>query len=895
MCYLGTLSPLATTEAALICPTVNIKGELLPLKPARYAEINYKTLLGQSYSGADVGSLREPPVNKCYSGKQNCTEKKGSTAAKYLPYEMRLRDDETPEACPYDRELTFVKSFSMTVFQDIPTEVIKFRKSVLNVTAEAFREGNKKWLLEVEKVLQKIDGDDENFPGIHVTYFPSNALTRMYEEVANAQATTLVIGYMTMCAFVIVSQLSFTRYKNMALLGFIGFLFVLLGNAAAYGLIALAGYKYNATMLQALPFLALGLGVDDLFLLLHAYKGVMSHFRGASRLTIICLTMMEAGASVTITSLCNACVFYASYMIPIQALQAFSVAAGTIVVFNWITAVTLVPIMFSVWAGYFETEEGLDGHADMMDSVLRHQAKKKTTKELQEAVAEAEALAATADPDEMCTKKPAILEDEAADPWWHPSELIERFYFFLAESMPLKVIFLCIGLGTFIFFAMMIPSVELGQDETDLAKRGTYLARGINDMYADLYSQHLTAVVVFGVGINWEKDQRDVLETHLALKENKYCAYGTAYGRGGSNANTWLTNMYGQSEWPPEEIEDSPVCKDYNYYNDSTDPYWAFYEDVHLWRKPAVFLNDDFSQGLAITGLFAALLDRANQWPWKLGPDDYTTDNKLLLSWDEVDLNMKNLKNTDQKIKMVLKYREICEESGLNIYMYGWMFIQLESLLNIQFYFWQSVAVSMTIVWGIALMLGMSWMNAMVLSCFSVMLCIEVYGSLSVWGIKLNSIAATSMIMSIGVAVEFGAHPLAAFEFSTGNRNERLAAAMKQTALPVLEGALSSFLGFCFLATSDFEFVFKYFFAIFLMICIFGTINALIFLPAILGLFGSSKKEIDPMAGFEQDLNVEGKKEKSKDVEGKKDVEEMMKKAKAKEEYEKQGVPTSTV
>ena len=115
----------------------------------------------------------------------------------------------------------------------------------------------------------------------------------------------------------------------------------------------------------------------------------------------------------------------------------------------------------------------------------------------------------------------------------------------------------------------------------------------------------------------------------------------------------------------------------------------------------------------------------------------------------------------------------------------------------------------------------------------------------SVFDIYFQTLAATSMLMSIGIAVEFIAHPVAAYEFATGTRNERLAAAMASTALPVAEGALSSFLGFCFLAASDFDFVYKYFFAIFLMICVFGTINALIFLPAILGLFGASKEGDD--------------------------------------------------
>jgi hypothetical protein len=49
-------------------------------------------------------------------------------------------------------------------------------------------------------------------------------------------------------------------------------------------------------------------------------------------------------------------------------------------------------------------------------------------------------------------------------------------------------------------------------------------------------------------------------------------------------------------------------------YNDSTDPAFAFYEDFHLWRKPQVFLLPRGQYTLAFGGLFAGLLDRANQW-----------------------------------------------------------------------------------------------------------------------------------------------------------------------------------------------------------------------------------------------------------------------------------------
>merc|ERR1712196_725563 len=170
--------------------------------------------------------------------------------------------------------------------------------------------------------------------------------------------------------------------------------------------------------------------------------------------------------------------------------------------------------------------------------------------------------------------------------------------------------------------------------------------------------------------------------------------------------------------------------------------------------------------------------------------------------------------------------------------MYGWLYIQLEQFLSLDYYFWQGVSVSCAAVFVVSLLLGISWFGSLVIALFSILLCIEVYGSLYVLGINYQTLATTSMLTSIGIAVEFVAHPVAAFEFASGDRNKRLASAMAITGLPVAFGVISSFLGFVFLAFSDFAFVVKYFFQIYLMICVFGAINGLIFLPAVLGLFG---------------------------------------------------------
>jgi len=64
---------------------------------------------------------------------------------------------------------------------------------------------------------------------------------------------------------------------------------------------------------------------------------------------------------------------------------------------------------------------------------------------------------------------------------------------------------------------------------------------------------------------------------------------------------------------------------------------------------------------------------------------------------------------------------------------------------------------------------------------------------------------------------------------------------MKLTAKPVFEGGVSSFLGVLMMAFSDFDYVRKYYFAVFSLNIFLGLANALVLLPALLGVIGSDR------------------------------------------------------
>ena len=62
---------------------------------------------------------------------------------------------------------------------------------------------------------------------------------------------------------------------------------------------------------------------------------------------------------------------------------------------------------------------------------------------------------------------------------------------------------------------------------------------------------------------------------------------------------------------------------------------------------------------------------------------------------------------------------------------------------------------------------------------------------------------------------------------------------MKFTAMPVMQTGISTLASVIALAFSDFEYVVKYFFWVYVMIICFGLFNGLIVLPSVLGLIGS--------------------------------------------------------
>ncbi|XP_073089915.1 protein patched homolog 2 isoform X4 [Manis javanica] len=147
-------------------------------------------------------------------------------------------------------------------------------------------------------------------------------------------------------AYACVTMLRWDCAQSQGTVGLAGVLLVALAVASGLGLCALLGITFNAATTQVLPFLALGIGVDDIFLLAHAFTEAPPDTSLQQERTGECL--QRTGTSVALTSITNMAAFCMAALVPIPALRAFSLQAAVVVGCNFAAVMLVFPAVLSL-------------------------------------------------------------------------------------------------------------------------------------------------------------------------------------------------------------------------------------------------------------------------------------------------------------------------------------------------------------------------------------------------------------------------------------------------------------------------------------------------------------------------------------------------------------------
>ena len=137
-----------------------------------------------------------------------------------------------------------------------------------------------------------------------------------------------LIGYALMFIYTLVSLGKHNRVEHKFYLAGAGIMSVFFGVIVGVGLTLALGYPYTPVT-GILPFICLGIGIDDMFVIVRCFNNISEEEKKKNTLAKnIGLAMNHAGGSITVTSLTNVCAFATGASSFFPALQSFCISAA---------------------------------------------------------------------------------------------------------------------------------------------------------------------------------------------------------------------------------------------------------------------------------------------------------------------------------------------------------------------------------------------------------------------------------------------------------------------------------------------------------------------------------------------------------------------------------------
>uniref|UniRef100_A0A3Q2PSU2 Patched 1 n=1 Tax=Fundulus heteroclitus TaxID=8078 RepID=A0A3Q2PSU2_FUNHE len=685
-----------------------------------------------------------------------------------------------------------------------------------------------------------------------VLTFTTTTLEDILKSFSDISVIRVASGYLLMLAYACLTMLRWDCAKSQGAVGLAGVLLVTLSVAAGLGLCSLLGISFNAATTQVLPFLALGVGVDDVFLLAHAFSETGQNKRiPFEDRTGECLK--RTGASVALTSISNVTAFFMAALIPIPALRAFSLQAAVVVVFNFAMVLLIFPAILSMDL-YRREERRFDifccFHSPCANRVIQmepqayldgadagrysppplyssHSFAQQTQITMQSTVQlrteydpRTQAFYTTAEPRSQISVQPINPVPTRASTTSQGPENNSSTRDLLSQMGEASMGLRCLE-----------PSCS----------RWT-LASFAEKHYAPFLLRPTTKVVVImlflgllGISLYGTTQVRDGLElTDIVPRETSEYDFIGAQFKFFSFYNMYVVTQradYTQSQLLLHQL----------HQRFHTVPY-VLKEDKGQLPRMWLHYFRDWLQGLQQAFDKDWEDGRITVSSYKNGSDDGVLAYKLLVQTGRRDKPINFSQLTRQRL---VDADGIINPGAFYIYLTAWVsndpVAYAASQANIRPHppEWlhdrtdsmpetrlssksthrgDLVVVVLACTFLVcALFLLNPWTAGIIVLVLSLMT-VELFGFMGLMAIKLSAVPVVILIASVGIGVEFTVHVALAFLTAIGDRHRRAVLALEHMFAPVLDGAFSTLLGVLMLAGSEFDFIVRRYFLLVLVI-----------------------------------------------------------------------------
>ena len=213
------------------------------------------------------------------------------------------------------------------------------------------------WGAEIEEKVSHYDH-------INVFYLSSSSISKVVEDASKGQAALMITGFLLILIYV-VFHFSLTRSKDGSLclwhqapgptVSVAAVLSIVSATLASFGIACFIGLnesdnavKLNPLTFQILPFLTLGLGINDYFIMAKHLEQTVAEESGLDAQETVARTLGNSGAAITMSSLAVIAACISQELRPggqVPAVQSFAFQVILAVALNYLVAVLVIPGM----------------------------------------------------------------------------------------------------------------------------------------------------------------------------------------------------------------------------------------------------------------------------------------------------------------------------------------------------------------------------------------------------------------------------------------------------------------------------------------------------------------------------------------------------------------------
>ncbi|EDV59834.1 patched domain-containing protein 3 [Drosophila erecta] len=643
------------------------------------------------------------------------------------------------------------------------------------VTADTKRQDAKG--AEWEETFLRVVGNAENsgqFKHISVSYFASRTLDHELEKNTKTVVPYFSSTFLMMGLFSIITCMMGDAVRSKPFLGLMGNVSAIMATLAAFGLAMYCGIEFIGINLAA-PFLMIGIGIDDTFVMLAGWRRTKAKMPVAERMGLM---MSEAAVSITITSVTDFISFLIGIISPFRSVRIFCTYSVFAVCFTFMWHITFFAACMAI-SGYRERKN--------LHSIFgcRVQPMSVAIKEKRNFLYKAIMAGGidTNDPDNPIDNKDhmlmAFFKDKMAaviNNKWCKVIIILAFASYLVGA--------CYG----------ITQIKEGLERRKLSREDSYSVEFF-DREDDYYREfpYRMQVIIAGPLNYSDPIVQEQVENLTSTLEH------TSYVTSRRYTESWLRSFLSFLDRNNELL--NVTVDDEQEFIDAVKEHWLFPGNPF---SLDVRFNEDETQIIASRFLIQAV----------------------------------NITDTNHEKEMVRDLRQICKDSPLNASIFHPYFVFFDQFELVRPVSLQAMVIGAIIMMIISFVFIPNILCSLWVAFSVISIELGVAGYMALWDVNLDSISMINLIMCIGFSVDFTAHICYTYMSSKKRSPKaRVREALHSLGLPIVQGSSSTILGIVALLLAQ-SYIFLVFFKMVFLVIFFGAMHGLFLLPVLLSLFG---------------------------------------------------------